>query len=338
MRITVLSALVALLLPHVAAAADETVLTRTTITEWKAVFGKIEARDNVPARSRIGGTLVEVNISEGDDVAQGQQIGTIYDAKLALQLESVEADINALRSQLENAETELTRGEDLLSRGVTTVQRLDALRTQVDVLRAQIAAASAQKRVVEQQAAEGAVLAPITGRALDVPLTTGSVVMPGEPVAVIGGGGFFLRLAVPERHAAFLREGADILIGEEDGDRAGRLAKVYPQVENGRVIADVEFGDLDASYVDARVLVRLPVGETDALLVPANKVVTRMGLDFVTVKSKTGTAAQRTIVPGEHHVVDGVEMIEVLTGLGEGDIVLSPLEMPVGAAKDNGHD
>ena len=30
------------------------------ITEWKAVYGRVEARDTVPARARIGGTVEEL--------------------------------------------------------------------------------------------------------------------------------------------------------------------------------------------------------------------------------------------------------------------------------------
>ena len=321
MRRFFISAAAGLLLPLAAATRADVPVLDTTITQWKAVFGKIEARNTVPARSRIGGTLTEITVSEGSDVTQGQQIGTIYDAKLALQLESVEADIAAMQSQLANAQTELSRGEDLLSRGVTTVQRLDQLRTQVDVITAQIAAAEAQKRVVQQQAAEGAVLAPITGRVLSVPVTHGSVIMPGEAVAVIGGDGFFLRLAVPERHAVFLHEGDDILMGEGGETLTGKLAKVYPQIENGRVIADVELANLESDFVDARVLVRLPVGETRALLAPADMVVSRMGLDFVTVQEGDHTRL-RAVVPGEHHEIDGKDMVELLSGVTAGEILV----------------
>ncbi|MDU8925873.1 efflux RND transporter periplasmic adaptor subunit [Alisedimentitalea sp. MJ-SS2] len=339
MRRMIIAAVLGISLPFTTPAATEelTTVTMTTITEWKAVFGKVEARNNVPARSRIGGTLTEITVSEGTDVTEGQQIGTIYDAKLALQLDSIVAQVDALQSQLENAQTELTRGEDLLKRGVTTVQRLDALRTQVDVLTSQIESIEAEKRVIEQRAAEGAVLAPISGRVLTVPVTTGSVLMPGEVVSMIGGGGFYLRLAVPERHAAFLREGADIQIGEDGSTQTGKLAKVYPQIQNGRVIADVEMSELGSGFVDARVLVRLPVGETSALLVPADLVVTRMGLDFVTVKEgEHGTL--RAIVPGEHHVIDGKSMIEVLSGLSEGENVTLTKDVAYTPAKDHGND
>jgi RND family efflux transporter MFP subunit len=300
------------LVPLASLVQADTPLTPSSVTEWKAVYGRIEARDRVPARARIGGTLATLTVSEGDLVEAGQTLATVVDEKLDFQLGAIDAQLASLESQLENAQAELKRGEELLARGVTTVQRLDALRTQVDVLEGQIDATTANRRVIEQQAAEGTVLAPAAGRVLDVPVTKGAVLMPGEPVATIGGGGFFLRLAIPERHATALTVGANIQI---EGS-TGTLARVYPQIENGRVIADVEVTGLSDKFVDARILVRIPVGERMALVIPQERLITRQGLDFVAVL-QDGTPILKTVVPGVAQ--DG--MVEILTGLNAGDVL-----------------
>ena len=321
MRALTLTALLALA-AALPARAETLVLAPQVVTDWKAVSGRIEARDTIAARARLGGTLTEVTVTEGDTVQAGQPIAEIVDQKLGFQLGAIDAQLQSLRAQQENAQSELTRGEELLARGVSTAQRLDALRTQLDVLTGQIAAQQAQRQVVEQQAAEGTVLAPVSGRVLEVPQTRGAVVMAGESVATIGGGGFFLRLAVPERHAALLSEGAAIGIETAAGPEEGKLVKVYPQIENGRVIADVEVAGLDAAFVEARVLVRLPMGEREALLVPPSAVITRSGLDFLTVA--VGEAqVERSVVLGGTHLVDGAEWVEVLTGLAAGDAVVT---------------
>ncbi len=295
----------------------DTVITPSTVTEWKAVYGRIEARDLVPARARIGGTLVELAVSEGDLVEAGQVLAQVYDQKLDFQLNAIDAQISALKTQLDNAQAELTRGENLLERGVTTAQRLDALRTQVGVLEGQIAATGAERSVIEQQAAEGAVLAPATGRVLDVPVTKVAVVMPGEAVASIGGGGFYLRLAIPERHASALVEGASIVIDSADQPASGTLARIYPQIENGRVIADVEVDGLSSAFVDARVLVRIPVGNRTAITVSASSLITRSGMDFVPVRDGDDVVL-RAVIPGEVHG----EMVEIVTGLNAGDVIV----------------
>jgi RND family efflux transporter MFP subunit len=302
--------------------AETLTLAPQPVTDWKAVFGQVQAQTLLPARARIGGVLTELTVAEGDMVAAGQPLARIEDEKLDLQLTAMDAQIAALSSQLENARSELARGEELLARGVTTVQFLDGLRTQADVLTGQLAAMQAERAVVVQQASEGVVLAPIAGRVLTVPLAAGAVVMPGEAVATLGGGGFFLRLAIPERHAAALREGDDIAIAAGMAELSGRLARVYPQIENGRVIADVAVDALDDAFVNARVLVRLPVGERMALLVPETAVTTRSGLDFVTVAGPFEGA--RTVVLGQRHQTDTGVLVEILSGLAAGDAVVLP--------------
>ena len=297
-----------------------------TIPEWKAVYGRVEARDEVPARARIGGTLVALTVTEGDIVKAGDVIATVKDDKNDFQIAASDAELSGLKASMENAQAELARGEELIKRGVTTAQRLDALRTQVDVLRNQIASAEAQRSVIVQQGKEGSVLSPTSGMVLSVPVTRDAVVMAGETVATIGGGGFFLRLAIPERHAGLLKEGASIEIETGDGNggnSAGRLAKIYPQIDNGRVIADVEVADLPKAFVNKRLLVRVPVGSRQALMVPQAALSTRFGVDYLTV-ANGGTSAERAVVTARPVMVDGVSMTEILTGLNAGDEVLLP--------------
>lgn len=324
MRNLILMAALGAYLP-LALFAQDSPLAEATVTEWKAVYGRIEARSRIPARARLGGTLVSLDVIEGDVVKAGQVLAKVVDAKINYQLAAIDAQAQALSAQLDNAQSELTRGEGLLARGVTTAQRLDALRTQVDVLNGQIAAVEANRKVVEQQALEGSVLAPIAGRVLSVPVAAGAVVLSGEAVATIGGGGIFLRIAVPERHATFLREGAQIEIETAKGLSQGTLARIYPSIENGRVIADVEVPDLPEIFIDARVLMHLPVDTRSALMVPETAVITRTGLDFVEVAGSDGPVL-RTVVLGQRETLDGSEMIEVLSGLNVGDRVVAAHE------------
>ena len=319
------SAILGLSLLATASFAAETIrLDAVKIPEWKAVYGRVEARDSVSARARIGGTVVDLKVTEGDDVKAGDVIAVVKDDKIDFQIAAIEAQLLGLRASLENAQSELTRGEELIKRGVTTAQRLDALRTQVDVVRNQIAAAEAQRSVVVEQGKEGAVLAPADGKVLSVPVTKDAVIMAGEPVATIGGGGFFLRLAIPERHADLLRQDASIEIDSGNGhESTGRLAKIYPEIDNGRVIADVEVEDLPTAFVNKRLLVRVPVGERDALLLPVNALTNRFGVDYVTVRSGEGTA-ERAVVTAKPILHDGREMTEILTGLAAGEEVLLP--------------
>ena len=322
MRIALLvAALVAATTPSFA--TETFALAPQLVPEWKAVYGRVEARDLVAARARIGGTVTELLVSEGDEVAENIRIATVRDDKIDFQIAAIDAQLRALAAQSVRAQAELERGRSLVQRGVITAQRLEQLTTDVEVTRSQIAATQAQRSVIVSQGAEGDVLAPVAGRVLSVPVTKGTVIMPGEAVATIGGGGVFLRLAIPERHSADLKQGATIRIITAGEEHQGRLAKLYPRIENGRVIADVEVERLDDAFVDARMLVEVPVGTRSALLVPHSAITTRSGLDFVQVITGADKV-ERVVVAGETILHDGQPFVEILTGLAAGDKVIVP--------------
>ena len=182
----------------------------------------------------------------------------------------------------------------------------------------------ASRAVLTQQETEGAVIAPADGRVLTVPANRGSVIMPGEAVVTIGSGGFYLRLAVPERFSASLEAGAQIRIATDGEEGTGRLAKIYPQIDNGRVIADVEVDKLDTAFVNARVLVEVPIGKRTALLAPRAAVSTRHGLDFISVEDHTGTPVERTVILGEPQDGSNSDIVEIISGVSAGDIVVLP--------------
>jgi len=311
------------------AVAETLALAPVSIVEWKAVYGQVETRDRVPARARIGGTVTLLDVAEGDRVTAGQRIAMVEDDKLAFQLDSLDAQIAALDAQLETASADLERGRQLLERGVITSQRFDQLQTGVDVLDGQIRSLRSERLVVDQRIQEGEILAPGAGVVLSVPISRGSVVAPGEAAAVIGGGGVFLRLSVPERHATTLAEGDEIELGtdtdtatESAEHRIGRLVKLYPQIEGGRVQADVEVEGLDGRFVGRRLPVHLPVGRRMAILVPEAALSRQGGLDFVTVEGGADGELRRSVVPGGVVRRDGEIWREILSGLNAGEHVV----------------
>lgn len=311
------------------AAAGEFTVKTNRIPEMKAVFGQVRSRTIVPARARIGGTVREVNVTEGSEVTEGEVVAAVVDEKLALELDAANAKIKQLESELDNAQIELDRAEELLSRGVASQGRVDQARTRFEVATNQLAAAEAEKAVVEQRAREGQVLAPATGRVLTVPVRRGSVVLAGEEIARVASGKYYLRLSLPERHAAEIAEGGSVLLGRRGGEPdtpteyEGRIAKVYPEISDGRVIADVEVGGLGDYFVNERTLVWIPVGHREALAVPPGAVITRHGVDYVRLATADGPI-EVAVIPGATFTENGAERVEILTGLHNGDRVIVP--------------
>ena len=111
--------LVALTAQHALAQQTFTVKPQTVADE-KAVFATVESANVVPARARIGGTVAELGVKEGDEVKQGQVLATVGDEKLVLQMKSLDAQIAGLEAQLTQAQSDLARAEDLFSKGTAT--------------------------------------------------------------------------------------------------------------------------------------------------------------------------------------------------------------------------
>ncbi len=328
MRITTLTVLVLALVAQRALAQETFTVEPKPVADEKAVFATVESVNVVPARARIGGTVAELNVKEGDHVDQGQVVATVGDEKLALQMKSLDAQIAGLEAQLAQAQTDLTRDEDLASRGTIPRTTLDQARTLFNVASNALKSRTAERSVIQQQVAEGNVLAPTAGRVLKVPLTTGTVILPGETVASIAEQNFILRLRVPEDHARFLKAGDTVRIDSEElgagGAKVGIIKLVYPQIEDGRVVADAAVTGLGDYFVGERIRVWVSGGERDSVVVPGAFIVTRFGIDYARVRQPNGVIDVPVQRGRELPRPDMSDALEILSGLKAGDVLVRP--------------
>lgn len=296
-------------------------VTTTVMDDRKAVFGTVQSLDTVSARARNGGTTRDLGVDEGSPVKAGEVIARVEDPKLGLQMASLDARIRALDAQRQLAQTELQRVRKLRASGTISQARLDEAQTNLNVVTGNRAALVAERAVVQEQMSEGKVLAPTDGRVLHVNVTEGSVVQPGEPLAVIAAERYVLRIELPERHARYIHEGDEVQVGQRGmatGDseeqRKGTIIKVYPQLSDGRVIADVQTAGLGDYFVGERTLVYVATGSRKTILVPTSYLHSRYGVTYADVKG-----VGEVMVQYGQHVGD---RIEILSGLKPGDILL----------------
>lgn len=325
-RLIFMTFLVGLFLASQPAAAEDLVVASSVVQDRKSVFATVETADVVPARTQIGGTIGELLVDEGTEVEEGALVARIVDAKLGLRIESLAARIQSLSSQKKLAETTLERARQLQASGTIPQAKLEEAETNREVADRQLRAVEAERKVILEQQSEGAVLAPSAGRVLKVQVTRGTVVLPGETVATIAAKGYLLRMRLPERHARFLRIGDEVRVGRRDLTGAvdalptdapkGRIVQVYPEMRQGRVVADVEADRLGDYFIGERVSVLVATGSRTALVVPEPYLFRRFGVTFVRLK----TGAEVVVQPGL--AADGG--IEVLSGLRAGDVLVLP--------------
>lgn len=312
------------------ALAEETfVVAPQTVGDEKAVFATVESANVIPARARIGGTVVQLVVQKGDHVEQGQVVATVADQKFALQLKALDAQISGLQAELAKTKTDLDRALELFAHGTTAKASLEAAQTAFDVATNSLKSRTAERSVIEQQITEGKVLAPMAGRVLTVPVTAGTVIMPGEAVATIAEQNFVLRLRVPERHARFLKADDPVRIDGEDigesGARFGTIRLVYPQIEDGRVVADAAVAGLSDYFVGERIRVWVSAGQRTSVIVPGSFIVTRFGIDYARIRTDSKGIIDVPVQRGrELPRPDMPDALEILSGLRAGDVLVRP--------------
>ncbi len=293
------------------------------MADLKAVIATVESVREVQARARISGTLSLLAVKEGDRVSAGDTIALVGDPKLTIKAQGLEAGIQAAQSAYDKAKLDFSRAKDLRESGYGTQARLDEARAALEIAENNLQAARSGKQEVAQQATEGAVLAPSAGRVLKVPVSRGAVVMAGETIAVLSQENYVLRIELPERHARFLKEGDTVLVGArgmggdgKEGLQAGTVRLVYPEIKNGRVMADVTVAGLGDYFVGERTLAYVSAGDREALTVPAAALYRRAGIDYVKLEDGREIVVRKGLPRGGK--------VEILAGLRDGDRVVLP--------------
>ena len=319
--------------PSAAGAADIFEITLRGVDDLKAVYATVRSTDEINARVRTGGTVASLAITKGAEVKMGDVLATVTDQKLAFRMRSLDAQIFGLKSRAETARLELQRQEQLAQKGFAASAKLDEARAQSEVALNALKSAEAERAVITQQVQEGDVLAPANGRVLAIPVTAGSVVMPGEAIAKIAANAYVLRLEVPERHARFIQKGDPVVIGSRElsGSDApigkGSITLVYPELQDGRVIADAQAGGLGKYFVGERVLVWISAGKRQTIVAPRAYLFKRFGLDYARLDEGNGKTIDVVVQPGQPARLEedgGGEFVEVLGGLRPGDRLVRP--------------
>lgn len=309
--------------PPAPARGERLVVAEALVDAIKPASAVVASRDLAEARSRIPGTLVELNVREGDLVRQGQVIGVVADNRLALETSAIGAEVAAAEAEAMRARADLSRVETLFERGFYAQAGLDRARAASQAADAQVRAARARRSASAETAGQGRILAPAAGRVLTADVPVGSVVGAGQSVATITAGPLVLRLELPEAQGRGLRVGQQVRVSSEDlpGVEAGTITQVYPAASGGRTTADIAVAGLTSDRVGQRIMVEVPVGQRRALALPRRFVVTRYGIDFVRTVDRAGRVSEAPVQLGETLAGDRVE---VLSGLKAGDVALAP--------------
>lgn len=294
--------------------------------------GFVTARRIATVSSKITGRVLEVNIEEGQRVAEGELLARLdpvdAEAQRALvrsQLASSQSQLAEAETQLHLAELSLRRQQDLIGRKLTSQSALDAAQADRDSrvarllsLRKAVQVANDQLAVAELNVANTEVRAPFAG------VIVAKAAQPGEMVSPLSAGGGFTRTGIGTLvDMDSLEVNVDVneaYIGRvQPGMTVQAVLNAYPEWKiPGSVIAIVPTAD----RTKATVKVRIALDEKDSRIVPdmGVRVSFLQAVDPLAAPIQGVWLAERAIVDAEQaprvFLVEGnvVKQVSVMLG------------------------
>src|SRR5690348_16676970 len=141
------------------------------------------ARANVVGIApRVSGQTIKLNVQDNQAVKKGDVLFEIDPEDYRLVLEKAKAELATVDQQLAQAQDTLHRLEPLLPHGFATADAVDKARTAVTTLQAQREGAIASINLDELHLSYCKVMAPFSGRVINLNISAGAHVSAGVPV------------------------------------------------------------------------------------------------------------------------------------------------------------
>lgn len=307
--------------------------------ERRAVPFQVEATGTVePLRSaavisQVGGLLLHVRFHEGDEVAQGQVLFEIDPRPFAAAVQQADANLSRDIAQADAAVRDAARYQALAKDKFVTDEDYQAKQAGADALTATVRADSAALTMARLNLGYATIRAPIAGRTGGLLLHEGNQVIANQPatplVTINQLRPILVRFAVPATELPDLqrRAGQQLHVlarpAQDTATYEGDLAFVDNHVDasTGTVLLKGHFKNESGrlwpgEFVD----VTLVLGEqADALVVPAQAVMTSQQGSYVFVIAPAGTARQQPVTV--QRTLDTLAVIA--RGVAPGDMVVT---------------
>jgi multidrug efflux system membrane fusion protein len=152
------------------------IATQKTVPVELRAIGNVQAYSTVTIKSKVGGELVGVHFTEGQDVKKGDLLFTIdprpYEAALKQAEANLQRDLAKAKSALEDAR----RYESLIQRQVVSPQQYEKVRSDADALEATVLADRAVLENAKIQLDYCSIRSPIDGRTGSLIVKQGNII------------------------------------------------------------------------------------------------------------------------------------------------------------------
>jgi multidrug efflux system membrane fusion protein len=152
-----------------------TTIQKTVPVQLRAI-GNVQAYSTVSVKSKVGGELVRVHFTGGQDVKKGELLFTIDPRPYEAALKQAEANLERDLARAKNAQEDARRYEFLIQKGVVARQQYEKFRTDAEALEATVLADRAAVENAKIQLGYCSIYSPIEGRTGSVIVQQGNII------------------------------------------------------------------------------------------------------------------------------------------------------------------
>ena len=296
---------------------------RTTVEETEWAVGIIESRFSPQVAAQVAGEIVRVDVDEGEGVEAGQILAALDNQEYRLKRAEDEAEVRRLTAMVGKQELELERARKLYAEKLIAEDQVDSISADLDALRQQVEGARARVADSERRLAETRLIAPVRSEIAARNIDVGDYVQVGTILFdLIDMQNLRVRLPFPEYRAPQLRPGLEVRLSSAAAGAevvATPITDMRPSVNpaNRSVTIIVDFDNpgrwRPGASVRAEVVLEV---RDDAVMVPQVAIVRRPVGDVVYV-IRDGRAEERPVRRGQRNG----ELVEIIEGLGDGEHV-----------------
>lgn len=158
---------------------------RQDVPVYLAGLGTVQANNAVQVRARVDGTLMQVPVTEGQEVKAGAVVAVIDPRPYQAALDQAEAKKQQDEAQLGNARRELGRTSTLARQDFASHQQLDQNQATVAQLTAAVAADTAAVEAARINLGFCAITAPFDGRVGLRQIDPGNLIRAGDAAPIM---------------------------------------------------------------------------------------------------------------------------------------------------------
>lgn len=312
-------------------------IEKSDITVPLKYSATLKGTNDVTIKPQVSGQLMEICITEGQQVKKGQVLFRIDDRNARLELESAEANLLAAKAAESSAKLEYESNKNLYAKGIVSKYMLDNAKNSYK----RAVASTAQSKAAADRARVNlgycTITAPVAGLIGSIPVFAGDQVDPSTYLTMVSGNAqMFAEFSVNESVLAerethehvgnHLDKFPDVTFVFKNGSEyplKGRITSITGTVDRttGTLTCKATFPNPDGGlYSGIQGTVVIPYTAKDVMVIPQNAVV-RLQSKSLVYKVGADSCAYSAIV--ETVGISSGRDLVITSGVEVGDVIVT---------------